>query len=296
MTTVGNVIDRIYREYLRKPDDQPITSRLTADLTAVGLSATVATVFTPEEQELLGSGTVVEVGSELMTVSSYNSTTGVLTLLARGVMGTTATTHATGDEVTVAPHVSRKAVFDSVSDSIGRLYPDLFTVTTFRYNTGRQLNLLPSSTQARQVVSARVFVSGEWADLTECTVVDHPYVPNGRAIQFPAYSGNHMAHVTVTVEPSLPSAEADELSDLNVEESWLPIIMVDAVAALLHTGDMGRIDIGWLTEAIETSVLPVGSVEDLAVALERYRARLLQNAINRLHVTYPAGVYQRSVL
>lgn len=288
--TIGDLIDRIYREYLRKPDDQPVATWLTAALDGSSLTVTVSDVFTPEEEELLSAGTVVEVDSELMAVSSYNN--GTLTLLTRGVMGTTAAAHDSGAGLTVSPHVSRKAVFDAVSDSIGRLYPRLFTVDTFRLSTSRQLHLLPANRPVREVTNASMHVNGEWQTV-DCWVVDHPHASNGKAIRFPARLPHAMAHVTVTLEPTLPTSETDTLASLHLSDTWAQIIVIDALSVLLHSPDIGRIDVEWLTEAIEASVLPVGSVENLAVALERYRLRLITEAAQRLRITHRPSIRYR---
>ena len=82
MSTFGNLITRTYREYLRPVEEQEPLSQVanTDSVTGgTGISAAGTTLqyqaglFTPEEEELIGSGAVLEVGTELMMVEDINS-------------------------------------------------------------------------------------------------------------------------------------------------------------------------------------------------------------------------------
>lgn len=56
MSTVAELIDRVYLEWLYQPDDQPVRSILTADLTATGtLVSYDSDVISVEEEALLSA-------------------------------------------------------------------------------------------------------------------------------------------------------------------------------------------------------------------------------------------------
>lgn len=282
MTTVGDLVDRVFREYLRRPDDQPITSTLTAAITDTSSTATVTDVFTVEEQELLGSGSAVEIDLELATVESYDEGSATISFLKRGALGTVAAAHDAGAEMVVAPAVTRKAVFDNVADAISNLYPRLYLVETFRVNPGRGTVYLPVSARPREILRAEAWVHGQWTRI-EARLAEHPERP-GWAVEFPAGAPFGRAYVRVTLEPTRPTSLDDTLASIGVDESWGKLIVVDAAASLLHTGDVDATTTEWLTQAIEETARPLGSIENLAVAIERYRERLIRQHREKLDV------------
>ena len=82
MSTFGQLIDRTYREYLRPVEEQePLTQVANTDsitggtgLTSAATSITYqAGLLTPEEEELIGAGSVIEIGQELIMVENINT-------------------------------------------------------------------------------------------------------------------------------------------------------------------------------------------------------------------------------
>ena len=130
MAAVSTLIDRIYRDFLNKPDDLSAFSRLDGGINNSVTSLTYESgLFSSEEENLLGNGALVEVGQELMLVTAANTSTRTLTV-SRGYAGTTAATHADETNIFINPTFTRKSVYDAVSDNISRLYPSLYNVTT----------------------------------------------------------------------------------------------------------------------------------------------------------------------
>ena len=130
MAAVGTLVDRIYRDYLNKPDDLAAFSRLDGAMTDSQNTLSYEDgLFSTEEENLLGNGAIVEVGLELMLVTSANTSTRVLSV-SRGYSGTTAAAHNDKDNIFINPTFPRKSVFDATADNIERLYPTLWNVTT----------------------------------------------------------------------------------------------------------------------------------------------------------------------
>ena len=146
MAAVSTLVDRIYRDYLNKPDDLSAFSRLDGAINNSVTSLTYeAGLFSVEEENLLGSGALIEIGQEIMLVTAANTSTRTLTI-SRGYAGTTAAAHSDKDNIFVNPTFPRKTVFDAVGDNIVRLYPSLYNVTTTNVTSASTYVEVPAST------------------------------------------------------------------------------------------------------------------------------------------------------
>ena len=66
-TTIGNLVDRVFREYLESMDNVESFSILSSSMTDSVTSLSFdANYFTQEEEDALDAGTIIEVGTELM--------------------------------------------------------------------------------------------------------------------------------------------------------------------------------------------------------------------------------------
>ena len=103
-STIGNLVDRVYREYLEPNDDIQSFSNLRTAITDT-TTTTVAyesDFLTTEEEDAMGSGAFIEINQELMLVLSLNTADETLTV-KRGARGTTAATHAQTDLIKNQP-------------------------------------------------------------------------------------------------------------------------------------------------------------------------------------------------
>ena len=93
-STIGDLVDRIYREYLEPMDSVESYSYLTGDVTTTTQSTInyEEGMFSTEEEDALGAGALIEVNRELMFSKSLNAVTNEITV-QRGARGTTAATH-----------------------------------------------------------------------------------------------------------------------------------------------------------------------------------------------------------
>ena len=137
MSTFANLIDRTYREYLRPVDEQEPLSQLASgiDNSASTTSLTyVANLWTPEEEELIGSGSILEIGQELMMVEDINTVSRTITV-ERARLNSTIATHATGADIILKPRYPRMNVANAIGDQIIGLYPALYAVKTTTLTT-----------------------------------------------------------------------------------------------------------------------------------------------------------------
>jgi len=134
MSDITSVIDRINRDYLNPPGKQPIQF-LVNDSGGISSSdtsvVTDTTNLSPEEEDLIVAGRLIEIDSEILRVTAVTGTSPNLTLtVERGKLGTTAAAQSDGADIFLLDenYVSRLSIFNAVADSVEALYPDLWQV------------------------------------------------------------------------------------------------------------------------------------------------------------------------
>ena len=107
-STIGDLVDRVYREDLEPVDKVESYSYLTGGIT----DTTTTTIgyandmFSTEEEDALEAGAIVEVGQELMYTTAVNTVENNITV--KGQRGTTAAARSAGDMIKIAPAFPRK--------------------------------------------------------------------------------------------------------------------------------------------------------------------------------------------
>ena len=113
-TTIGGIVDRVFREYLEPADDlqsyTAVSTTFNASATSVSFNADL---LTQEEEDVMDAGTILECEHELMYCTDIDTVNNTITVV-RGTRGTTAVEHVAGKLIKIAPAFTRKAVFDAV--------------------------------------------------------------------------------------------------------------------------------------------------------------------------------------
>lgn len=163
MSTFSQLVDQTLMQLYGYTTLQDQATHLTASATAS------ATTMTVNDVTAISRG-IIEIGSEIVWVDSYDSTTGVLTIppYGRGFRGTTAVAHNPGDRVVSSPMFPRQMVKDAINESIRAVYPDLYGIdsTTFTYQSAVSTYALPAG--ALDVLGASwqtIGPSKEWLPL-----------------------------------------------------------------------------------------------------------------------------------
>lgn len=290
-TTIGDLVDRVFLEWLAVPDDQVSQSNLANALDASSTTFVIADVLTPEEEALIGAGTVLEIDQELLRTTDYNDTTRTVTAF-RGVLGTTAATHAQYAPVLVAPSFSRKSVFDALGDSIMELYPDLWGVSTTDVMASKLVDF--SDTQAVAVLNARFDRGDRWVEVPVEFVSDWPDSSTGTALLFPDSDvWGTTVFVTYRYKFTRPTSEATTMASLGLDTGWERLIIVSTAAAVLAGQEIEQTTMEFLTSALERSGMPFGEITNVATQLVRYRLLLLQQAKRALTARYRTPVHVR---
>ena len=292
MAAVSTLVDRIYRDFLNKPDDLSAFSRLDGAMSdTTGTTLTYESgLFSSEEENLLGNGAIVEVDQELMLVTAANTSTRTLTV-SRGYAGTTAATHADETNIFINPTFPRKSVFDAVADNIVRLYPSLYNVTTTNVTSTSTYAEVPASTV--EVLTSYVQnASGEQYTSAGIELLrDFPPSTTNTAVQFFNTSNGKTVHLVVKRKFVRPTSESVDLStDCLISDEYEQIVMVGAVADIVGATDIDASTQEFITEKLAAESYPVGSGERLRNALLRLRSLLIDEARGNLRSLYPAPV------
>lgn len=290
MTTVADVIERLRRTWLEPPDYQPPTSFLGASITSTAQSLTLSGFLIDEDEQLLATGSIIEISSELMRVIEYDSVTSTATV-QRGTYGTTAAVHAAGDVVYLSPSFPRLSMFEAVADSIITLSPQLYTVRAAQVSTV-EWNVAPMTDD----LAIRVLTA--WPDAmydynVPAYMVDYHPATGGRAVVFQGVSGGSY-WVRYARRMMEATSETDTLEELGVESRWVNIVMAGAAADLYAGRDLPASKTDWVGAALEAESVPVGSRYQIASALSGYRDRILKKAADEMDTEYPVTMRIRS--
>ena len=292
MAAVSTLVDRIYRDFLNKPDDLSAFSRLDGAMSdTTGTTLTYESgLFSSEEENLLGNGALVEVDQELMLVTAANTSTRTLTV-SRGYSGTTAATHADKTNIFINPTFPRKSVFDAVSDNISRLYPSLYNVTTTNVTSNSTYQEVPASTVEILTSYVQNATGNQYTSAGIELLRDFPPSSTNTAVQFYNTSLGKTVHLVVKRKFVRPT---DETSDIEtvclVSPEYEQIVMVGAVADIIGATDIDASTQEFITEKLAADSYPVGSGERLRNALLRLRSLLIDEARGNLRSLYPAPV------
>ena len=329
--TIGNLVDRVFREYLEPMDSVESYSYLTGSIDSSQTTLNYEeNMFSTEEEDALGAGAIIEINQELMFSKSLNAVTNEITV-QRGARGTTATTHSAGDIIKIAPAFTRKAVFDAVSDQIKNLYPTLFAVETIELTASTGYKLL--GTYGTDVDTYNYLIAPlkaisqytDWQSGSDQTglkyngvaieMIDlpNPFVwtddtntertktytsgPNVvHAVQFVGISAGHTVYVTFKKKFVAPTSETTTLASIGLENEYEPIVMAGVAAQMLVGKDIKNVDARYITEQMATQNYPVGSSNTISSSLLRYQQLLIQQARSNLRSKYPEPVQLNSIL
>jgi len=305
---IGDLVDRVYREYLEPMDDVVSYSYLTS-----GIDDSTTTIpykgelFSVEEEDALDAGAIIEVGTELMYAKELNAVTNEITV-QRGARGTTAQSHLINSIVKIAPLFPRINVFNAVKDQIENLYPTLFAVEVQTITSATGWVALEGADDSRIVAPLKAI--SQYTTLgagDETTVqfrgvsielIDVPtsVTSTGKAVQFSGIQTGVPVHVTFKKKFGTVTNEDTTLSDIGLETEYEPIIMAGVAAQMVAGRDIPTVTASYITDQISVGNYPVGSSNSLRNSLLQYQQLLVQQARKDLRARYPEPVQMNSVV
>lgn len=303
MSTFGQLIDRTYREYLRPVEEQePLSQVANLDTITGGQGITAAGttlqykegLFTPEEEELIGAGSVLEIDSELLMVEDINTVSREITV-ERGRLGSTAAEHAEDTDIILKPKYPRINVANAIGDQVIGLFPALYAIKKTTITTAStQFVEMPAGTQ--RILQSKINNSTSnttvYSDIPLELLTDFAGSTTEAAVQFPsAPTSGKTVYVVYASKFTRPTAETTDLNAVSgLEDFHEQIVMVGAVAQLLSELDVDATTQNYITENLEQRGVPVGSGERLRNALLRYYGVLLDRARREQRSRFPQGV------
>ena len=307
-TTIGNLVDRVYREYLEPMEDivsySYLTSGIDANATEIVYDDNLLSV---EEEDALDAGTIIEIGQELMYATALNAVTNTITV-TRSARGTTATSHSAGDLIKISPPFPRINVFNAVKDQIENLYPTLFAVEVQTVTSATGWVALTGDDDSRIVAPLKAISQyTTLASGNETTVqfrgvsielIDVPtsVTATGKAVQFYGISSGVPVHCTFKKKFGEVSNESSTLASIGLETEYEPIIMAGVAAQMISGKDIPAATAEYITDVIQANVYQVGSSTNIRNSLLQYQQVLIQQARKDLRARYPEPVSLNSVV
>ena len=323
-TTIRDLVDRTFREYLEPSDElnsyTAVASAMTSSATTLSFDADL---LTQEEEDVMDAGTILEIDQELMYCTGLDTVNNFVTVV-RGVRGTTADSHDIGAIVKIAPSFTRLAVFNAIKDQINNLFPTLFAVETkeLSASTGYTLigthdapgdsnylvSILSAISQYTDFASGSDSTGVSFLPVT-CSLVElpNPFTfkdadgvsrtitystgPNVvHAVQFSGIAQGQTAFVTYKKKFIEPTAESNSLSSIGLEQEYEPIIMAGVAAQMMSGRDIPSATTQYITEQMAISGYPVGSSNSIRNSLLQYQQLLINQARKYLRAKYPESV------
>ena len=324
MSNIGDLVDRVYREYLEPMDDlvsyTTLSTGVNNSVTSIVFDGDMLSI---EEEDALDKGTVIEINQELMICTDLNTVTNTITV-KRGVQGTTAAAHTAGDIIKISPPFPRKNVFDAVCDQIKNLFPTLFAVDTQSVTVGDGYTLLGSydSVGTHNYVVSIIGAISQYTDFSSnsdttgvnfapvtCSLIElpNPFTYNDsdgvertftystgpsvvHAIQFSGIASGHTAYVTFKKRFIEPTAEDNTLANIGLEDEYVPIIMAGVAAHMVAGRDIPAATTDYISDQLAVSNYPVGSSNSVRNSLLQYQQLLLNQSRKYLRAKYPESV------
>ena len=324
MSNIGNLVDRVYREYLEPMDDlasyTTLSTTVNTSVTSIVFDGDMLSI---EEEDALDKGTVIEINQELMICTDLNAVTNTITV-KRGAKGTTAAAHTAGDIIKISPPFPRKNVFDAVCDQIKNLFPTLFAVDTqsMTASTGYTLLGSYSSPGTHNYVVSILGAISQYTDFatgsdstgtvfqpvtTSLVELPNPFTYTDdtgtertmtystgpsvvHAVQFSGIASGHTAYVTFKKKFIEPTAESDTLATIGLEDEYVPIIMAGVTAQMMSGRDVPSATSDYISDQLAVSNFPVGSSNAVRNSLLQYQQLLINQARKYLRAKYPEAV------
>jgi len=307
-TTIGDLVDRTFREYLEPMEDIVSYTVLGGTIndtdTSVGFNGDLLSI---EEEDALDAGTIIEIGQELMICTELNAVTNSITV-TRGARGTTTIAHSAGDVIKITPPFPRVNVFNAVKDQIENLYPTLYAVETQTISSAVGYVALEGADDNRIVAPLKAVSQYQELDAGNQTTVQFRGVAmelidvptsvtaSGKVVQFSGVSTGVNVHCTFKKKFGEVSLETTTLAEVGLETEYEPIIMAGVAAQMIAGKDIPTYTADYISEQMQVTNYPVNSSSNIRNSLLQYQQVLINQARKDLRARYPEPVSVNSVV
>ena len=294
-SNIGQLVDRVFREYLEPNDDIQSFSVLRGDMAADASVVTLnydANYLTSEEEDALEPGAVVEVNRELMLVTALSTTAQQLTV-ERAFRSTTLAAHTTKDVMRLNPVFPRNTVFNAVVDQISNLYPTLYATETKSISSKTGYIILDGTNDNHFIAPIKAisqntdFSSGadETGIVYQGVAVEMVDLPNPFT-----YTDPNGASQTVTYTKGPNKVNAIQVYNVSSGHTVHVIIMAGVAAQLISGRDIPSATVENVTQSMQSQGFPVNSASTIRNSLLQYQRVLLEQARKDLRARFPEPV------
>jgi hypothetical protein len=289
MSTVAQIIDRTQRQLLSGVVEE-------RNKVSVAVTATAASVTFAYDIAGIRTGSVVEIGSELMYVWNVSTSTNTATV-ERGWNGTTASAHAVNAIAVVNPRFPRSQILESINDDLSDLVSPsngLYRVKAMdiQYNGNDPMINLPSTNDVIELLEVRLrYRSNDYPMIRRTTIVRNMPTSDfgsGTALKFnePCRSGT--LRITYKAPFGRVVRETDDLQLITgFPVSAEDILVMGAQIRLMTPREVRRNFVESQGDTRRSDEVPAGSQNNSIANIVRLRRERIIAEAAKLDSQYP---------
>ncbi len=245
---------------------------------------------------------LVQIGNELIQVTSYNVTTGLVTVAAgvngRGVEGTTAATHAINDIVTMDPDYPNQRITEAINDTIQSTYPDLFVMSSTEFPKNAVVFEYEMPTEAEDVLRvtfdtispSRVWPPSQSWRFNPQASTSSGGVTTGKSLQImDKITPGKAIRVVYTKKPGVFTADSEDYeTQVGYPERTIDMIQFGAIARLLSGVESARLQQKSVEATERAPLVPTGAASNASQYYWNMYQKRLNEEVDRLHQLFPS--------
>lgn len=245
---------------------------------------------------------LVEIGNELILVSSYNQTSGLVSVAAgtngRGRENTTATTHTELDIVTMDPDFPKQRITEAINQTIAATYPDLYVMASTNFPKVAARYEYPMPVEAEDIVritcetigpSKVWFPSQSWTFNPQANSNQSDGSPTGKSLQImDSIVPGRQIQIVYSKKPGQFALDSEDYeTTIGYPERTTDMIMYGAVARLLSGVEAARLQQKSVESTERAPLVPTGAATQASKYYwDLYRQRMNEE-VDRLHQLFP---------
>lgn len=246
---------------------------------------------------------LVQIDNELILVTSYDTSNGLVTVAAgtngRGRENTTAATHSTNAIVTMDPDYPQQRITEAINDTIQSTYPDLYLMEEYEFPKVAARYEYPMPADSEDVLRvtfdtigpSRVWPPSQaWRYNPQASTDPIDGSPTGKSLQIMDFivPGRQIR----TVYTKKPGVFTDDSQDyetvIGYPERTADMIQYGAVARLLSGVESARLQQKSVESTERAPLVPTGAASNASQYFWNMYQKRLNEEVDRLHQLFPS--------
>lgn len=245
---------------------------------------------------------LVEIGSELLLVNTFNTSTGVVQIAAgtngRGRENTTAVSHSINDIVTMDPDYPNQRITEAINDTIQATYPDLYVMSSFEFPklAARYEYDMPAESEdvfrvtVDTIGPSRVwFPSQAWRYNPQASTQPIDGSATGKSLQImDQIVPGRTIRVMYSKKPGQLVNDSDPYEvTVGYPERTIDMIQYGAVARLLSGVESARLQQKSVESTERAALVPTQAASNASQYFWNMYQRRMNEEVDRLHQLFP---------